>query len=84
VPGGCLVIPRRAECRAVGGELPDEDVAPFVLQTLPMWIELVRAGVDPEFDAEAPDGRVVAVRLGDVPAVLLSETCDDLRVIAGA
>ncbi|WP_168197406.1 hypothetical protein [Kribbella sp. ALI-6-A] len=30
-----------------------------------------------------PDGGRAAVRLGDVPPVLLSETYHDLRVIAG-
>jgi hypothetical protein len=36
------------------------------------------------FRQAGPDGGGAAVRLGDVPPVLLSETYDDLRVIAGS
>ncbi|MGC4936632.1 DUF4132 domain-containing protein [Kribbella sp. DT2] len=36
------------------------------------------------FRQTAPDGGATPVRLGDVPPVLLAETYDDLRVIAGS
>ena len=53
--GARLVVDRyRSDYRGLGVTWPDEDVAPFVLQTLPLWLELVRAGVDRGFDAEAP------------------------------
>jgi hypothetical protein len=44
----------RSDYRGLGATWPDEDVAPFVLETLPLWLELVRVGVDSQFDAEAP------------------------------
>lgn len=53
--GSRLVVGRyRSPYHGLGATWPDEDVAPFVLQTLPMWLELVRAGVDRDFDAQAP------------------------------
>ncbi|WP_432943762.1 DUF4132 domain-containing protein [Kribbella sp. CA-253562] len=53
--GPRLVVDRyRSSYRGLGATWPAQDVAPFVLETLPMWLELVRAGVDPQFDPEAP------------------------------
>ncbi len=53
--GPRLVVDRyRSPYRGLGATWPDEDVAPFVLHTLPTWLELVRAGVDRDFDAQAP------------------------------
>jgi hypothetical protein len=53
--GPRLVVDRyRSDYRGLGVTWPDEDVAPFVLQTLPLWLDLVGAGVGHEFDPQAP------------------------------
>ncbi|GAA1538322.1 hypothetical protein [Kribbella lupini] len=53
--GPRLVVDRyRSDYRGLGVTWPDEDVAPFVLQTLPLWLALVGAGAGPEFDPQAP------------------------------
>jgi hypothetical protein len=53
--GDRLVVDRyRGTYCELGASWPEADVAPFVLRTLPLWLELVRAAHDPRFDAAAP------------------------------